>query len=267
MDDEAAANNAVEELNGADVKGRAIKVEKSESKGPRKPSQKLFIGNIREGTTNDELREVFERYTTVIEADVIKNFGFVHIDADAGRTKVNEILRELNGYNLKGNQIRVQLSTSGGRKGDDRGGMGGGMGGGRMMGGDRFGGGRGSFGGGGRGGYSGGGPMRGHNGGFGGGAHNGAPGGGGGGGNFGRAGGDPYPQQVINIAWTRAMQQQSFLIMFYSCRPVRPTCAIPWGAEAPTTTAAPTAATAAAARSWEAAQRPEIPTVSGNDFT
>ena len=59
MDDEASASNAVAELNGTDVKGRHIKVEKSESKGPRKPSQKLFIGNIREGTTNDELREVF----------------------------------------------------------------------------------------------------------------------------------------------------------------------------------------------------------------
>ena len=58
MDDEASASNAVAELNGTDVKGRHIKVEKSESKGPRKPSQKLFIGNIREGTTNDELREV-----------------------------------------------------------------------------------------------------------------------------------------------------------------------------------------------------------------
>ena len=58
MDDEAQASTAVAELNGTDVKGRHIKVEKSESKGPRKPSQKLFIGNIREGTTNDELREV-----------------------------------------------------------------------------------------------------------------------------------------------------------------------------------------------------------------
>jgi len=201
MDDEAHASAAVAELNGTDVKGRHIKVEKSESKGPRKPSQKLFIGNIREGTTNDELREVFERYCTVIEADVIKNFGFVHIDAEVQRNKVNEILRELNGYNLKGNQIRVQLSTSGGRGDRDGGGGGGGggrgpMGGGRM-GGDRFGsGGRGgSMSRGGGGGYSVGGPMRGHNGAFGGqGGY--SNGGGGGGGSFGRAGGDPYPQQA-----------------------------------------------------------------------
>ena len=90
--------------------------------GPRKPSQKLFIGNIAEGTTNEQLKSVFERFAGVIEADVIKNYGFVHIDANAGRQKVNEIIRELNGYNLNGNSIRVQMSTSGVRQ---RPGMGG----------------------------------------------------------------------------------------------------------------------------------------------
>jgi RNA-binding protein 4 len=43
-------------------------------------------------------------------------FSFVHIDADACKNKVNEILRELNGYNLNGSQIRVQQSTSGVRQ-------------------------------------------------------------------------------------------------------------------------------------------------------
>ena len=55
---------------------------------------------------------MFERYCTVIEADVIKKLGFVHIDTEVPVNKVNEILRKLNGYNLKGNQIRVKLSTS-----------------------------------------------------------------------------------------------------------------------------------------------------------
>ena len=50
MDDESAAEDAVRNLNGTSVKGRPIKVEKSESKGPRKPSQKLFVGNLAEGT-------------------------------------------------------------------------------------------------------------------------------------------------------------------------------------------------------------------------
>ena len=123
MEDDSSASEAVQNLNGHSVKGRPIKVEKSESKGPRKPSQKLFIGNVAEGTTNEELKGVFEQFAEVLEADVIKNYGFVHIDANAGRQKVNEIIRELNGYSLNGSNIRVQMSTSGGRK---PGGMGGG---------------------------------------------------------------------------------------------------------------------------------------------
>ena len=57
-----------------------------------------------------------------MEADVIKNYGFVHIDAEASRGKIQEILRELNGVTLKGSNIRVQQSTSGVRQ---RPGMGG----------------------------------------------------------------------------------------------------------------------------------------------
>ena len=86
MEEDSQATAAVENLNGHSVKGRPIKVEKSESKGPRKPSQKLFIGNIAEGTTNEQLKTVFEKYGVgVIEADVIKNHGFVHINANYGK--------------------------------------------------------------------------------------------------------------------------------------------------------------------------------------
>jgi len=125
MDDEEAGLRAISELNGYEIAGRKMKVEKSESKGPRKPSQKLFVGNVADGTTNQQLRELFETYSSVIEADVIqdKNYGFVHISADVGRGKVNQIIRELNGFELNGNRIRVQLSTSGVRQ---KPGMGGG---------------------------------------------------------------------------------------------------------------------------------------------
>ena len=54
MDDEPSASAAVQNLNGTSVKGRSIKVEKSESKGPRKPSQKLFVGNLAEGNITIE---------------------------------------------------------------------------------------------------------------------------------------------------------------------------------------------------------------------
>ena len=65
MDDEDQATNAVDNLNNTQVKGRTIKVEKSASRGPKKPSVKLFVGNIAENTTNIQLKEVFERFVTV----------------------------------------------------------------------------------------------------------------------------------------------------------------------------------------------------------
>ena len=84
----------------------------SDRQGPKKASIKLFVGNLSECTTKEELRTLFETYTTVLEADVVKNFGFVHIEADEGKSKLNQIFRELNDYNLNGSQIRVQQSTS-----------------------------------------------------------------------------------------------------------------------------------------------------------
>ena len=53
MDSEQAAKCAVQELNGFDLKGRSMKVEFSNSKGSgRKNTQKLFIGNIADGTSD-----------------------------------------------------------------------------------------------------------------------------------------------------------------------------------------------------------------------
>ena len=40
-------------------------------------STKIFVGNIRDGTTSDQLRELFECYGRVAECDVLTGFGFV----------------------------------------------------------------------------------------------------------------------------------------------------------------------------------------------
>ena len=42
-----------------------------------------------------ELRNLFEPFGTVVEADAIsgKNYGFVHIDASIGRTKLAQVIR------------------------------------------------------------------------------------------------------------------------------------------------------------------------------
>lgn len=38
---------------------------------------KLFIGNLADKTTANDLRPLFEKYGKVVECDVVKNYGFV----------------------------------------------------------------------------------------------------------------------------------------------------------------------------------------------
>ena len=44
-----------------------------------------------------ELRELFEPYGTIVEADAIsgKNYGFIHIDASIGRTKLGQLIKQV----------------------------------------------------------------------------------------------------------------------------------------------------------------------------
>jgi len=146
MDSEAASTNAIKSLNGKDVKGRRMKVERSVGGGGGGHSghnggvdrwgrgcntQKIFVGNVADGTSNDQLRQIFSDHIEVVEADVMegKNFGFVHIDlgtsaqSNLGRQKVKQILDLLHGVELNGNKLRIQTSDGGRKQGQmgDRG--------------------------------------------------------------------------------------------------------------------------------------------------
>lgn len=44
---------------------------------PRRSTTKIFVGNIKDGTTNEELQTIFEPHGVVAEADVVSGFGFV----------------------------------------------------------------------------------------------------------------------------------------------------------------------------------------------
>lgn len=56
-----------------------------------------------------EVRELFAKYGTVVECDIVRNYGFVHLDC-AG--EVNDVIRELNGKMVDGQPLKVQVSTS-----------------------------------------------------------------------------------------------------------------------------------------------------------
>lgn len=68
---------------------------------------KLFIGNLTNNTTVEELRELFEKYGTVTECDIVKNFGFVHMSS---MSEAEEAIKNLHQMELHGWNMNVELS-------------------------------------------------------------------------------------------------------------------------------------------------------------
>jgi cold-inducible RNA-binding protein len=102
---------------------------------------KLFIGSLSFSTSSDRLREAFARIGTVESASVVtdrdtgrsRGFGFVEM---ATTEEANDAVARLNGTELDGRRIKVELAkpgggAGGGGGGQRRGGGGGGWGGGR----------------------------------------------------------------------------------------------------------------------------------------
>ena len=95
--------------------------------------KRLYVGNLNYQTTSDGLASVFEEYGEVQDVTVIegKGFGFVEYVADDSATKAIE---NLNGVELDGREIRVDVANprperGGGYRGGGGGYRGGGGGG------------------------------------------------------------------------------------------------------------------------------------------
>ncbi|MDR2169888.1 MAG: RNA-binding protein [Planctomycetaceae bacterium] len=99
---------------------------------------KIYVGNLAYRTTNDELRQEFEKYGAVSQVDIItdretgrsKGFGFVEmLDSE----EANAAIEALDGFNigertLRVNEARPKAPHSGGGGGGGGGGYGGGGG-------------------------------------------------------------------------------------------------------------------------------------------
>lgn len=110
MENEQQGRDAIQNLNGYVVNGNPIKVEAAKSRrAPNTPTTKIFVGNLTDKMRAPEVRELFQKYGTVVECDIVRNYGFVHLDC-AG--EVNEVIRELNGKMVDGQPLKVQVSTS-----------------------------------------------------------------------------------------------------------------------------------------------------------
>jgi len=97
-------------------------------------AQKLFIGGISFNTTSEGLRDFFAQAGTVLSANVItdqfsgrsRGFGFVEMSTTEEAQKA---VTELNGRDLDGRSLKVEVSKP--KTNDSRGGGGFGSGGGR----------------------------------------------------------------------------------------------------------------------------------------
>ncbi|AWO95781.1 putative RNA-binding protein 4.1-like [Scophthalmus maximus] len=68
---------------------------------------KIFIGNLACNTTPEELRELFEKYGKVSECDIVKNYGFVHMNNVA---EAEEAIQNLHQHQLNGWRMNVEMS-------------------------------------------------------------------------------------------------------------------------------------------------------------
>ncbi|XP_031779149.1 RNA-binding protein lark isoform X6 [Nasonia vitripennis] len=110
MENEESGRNAIQNLNGQLVHGQPIKCEAAKSrKGPNTPTTKIFVGNLTDNTKAPQVRELFAKYGTVVECDIVRNYGFVHLEATGD---VNDAIKELNGQIVDGQPMKVQISTS-----------------------------------------------------------------------------------------------------------------------------------------------------------
>ncbi|XP_058638083.1 RNA-binding protein 4.1 isoform X2 [Onychostoma macrolepis] len=68
---------------------------------------KIFVGNLSPNTTAEEIRSLFSQYGKISECDIVKNFGFVHMDDKA---EADEAIRNLHHYMLNGLAMNVEMS-------------------------------------------------------------------------------------------------------------------------------------------------------------
>lgn len=110
MENEQQGRDAIQNLNGYVINNNAIKVEAAKSRrAPNTPTTKIFVGNLTDKMRAPEVRELFTKYGTVVECDIVRNYGFVHLDCVGDP---QDVIKELNGRIVDGQPLKVQVSTS-----------------------------------------------------------------------------------------------------------------------------------------------------------
>ncbi|XP_059640874.1 28 kDa ribonucleoprotein, chloroplastic-like [Cornus florida] len=117
------AEKAVEMFHRFEVNGRFLTVNKAAPRGSRpervprafEPSFRIYVGNLPWQVDNARLEQVFSEHGKVVDARVVydrdsgrsRGFGFVTMSSE---TELNDAIAALDGQNLDGRAIRVNLA-------------------------------------------------------------------------------------------------------------------------------------------------------------
>ncbi|KAL0302176.1 UNVERIFIED_CONTAM: ribonucleoprotein, chloroplastic [Sesamum calycinum] len=124
------AEKAVEMFNKYDLNGRLLTVNKAAPRGtqpersPRvyEPSFRMYVGNLPWQVDGARLEQVFSEHGKVVDARVVldretgrsRGFGFVTMSSE---TELNDAIATLDGQNLDGRAIRVNVAEERPRRG------------------------------------------------------------------------------------------------------------------------------------------------------
>ena len=118
----AEAEAAASELDGHKINGRRIGVRDADSDNKKGKNNKrkdpegtkLYIGNLPFKATEEELKKVFDKVATITDLNIItdnagkpKGFAFAFIKE---KENIDGIIKSLNGSELLGRKIRVDLA-------------------------------------------------------------------------------------------------------------------------------------------------------------
>ncbi len=116
------ANTAISSLNSTEVEGRVVYVSKSTSKpkkesAPSTPSTTLYINNLPEDVTKDDLKDIFKAYGVVSDVRApqfaysgkSRGFGFVTLESIEIARSALEVLK---GSDFRGKALDIQYANS-----------------------------------------------------------------------------------------------------------------------------------------------------------
>ncbi|CAH8392693.1 unnamed protein product [Eruca vesicaria subsp. sativa] len=124
------AETAVEKFNRYDLNGRLLTVNKAAPRGSRperqprvyEPGFRVYVGNLPWDVDNGRLEQVFSEHGKVVDARVVydretgrsRGFGFVTMSSE---TELNDAIAALDGQNMEGRAIRVNVAEERPRRG------------------------------------------------------------------------------------------------------------------------------------------------------